>query len=410
MERSLTTNPTFFGDVARQMELGPRVEELLRTPRRELRVQVPIERDDGTVVSFRGFLVQHDSSRGPMKGGVRCTRNLSGADVGELASLMTWKNALLNLPFGGSACGIAVEPRLLSLHEWERLIRAFVHRIHDVIGPQRDVYGPDMNTGGQVMAWMMDEYSKLHGHTPAVVTGKPIELYGTHGHRAAGGRGVALVTASVLAQDGTQLEGTSVAVQGFGQVGRAAALALFQKGAKIVAVSDSRGGIFRADGLHIPSLIEHKSGTGRVAGFPGADSLTQSDLLALDVNVLLPAATGGVLHRGNAQDVRARWVIEAANAPVTVEADAALRERGVTVVPDILANGGGAAVSYLEWVQNQQQHRWSEERVLSELDTLLNTAVQTVLEVSRNKQVPLRTAAYMVAVGRVGRATVLRGL
>jgi len=400
----------YFREAAKLMDLTPRIEELLMMPQREIRVQVSVERDDGTVASYRGYLVQHDSSRGPMKGGIRCTRNLNGFEVNGLAALMTWKTAVVNVPFGGSACGIAVEPRLLSPREWERLIRTFMQAVHDVVGPNRDIYGPDMNTGAQVMAWLMDEYAKVHGLTPAVVSGKPLDLHGTHGHSTAGGRGVARVVAASLKNMDQNLVGATVAIQGFGQVGRATARYLHEAGAKIIAVSDSRSGILRGDGLHVPSLIDHKRNTGGLRAFPGADNITNHELLTLGVDVLIPAATSSVLNDRNANNVQAKLIVEAANAPISADADMIFRDRGIIVTPDIMANAGGVTVSYFEWVQNLQRYRWTEERVHEELDRAVDKAMSLVVEISKSKQVPLRTAAYMLAIGRVGKATVLRGL
>ncbi len=400
----------FFREAAKLMDLSPRIEELLLMPQREVRVQVALERDDGSVASFRGYLVQHDSSRGPMKGSIRCSRDFSGFEVNALASLMTWKTAVANVPFGGSSCGIAVEPRLLSLREWEKLIRTFLRQIHDVIGPNTDVYGPDMNTGSQVMAWMMDEYAKVHGLTPAVVTGKPLDLHGSFGSVEAGGRGISMAAIGALKDRGIDVQNATVAIQGFGQVGRSTARFLHEAGARVIAVSDSRGGIMRGDGLHIPSLVDHKRNNGTLAGFPGADRLTNQEILTLGVDALVPAAISSVLTDANASQVQAKVVVEAANAPTTPDADHILRDRGVVVVPDILASVGGVAVSYFEWVQNLQRYRWTEERVNDEIDKAMAAAMVTVADVAKNKRLSLREAAYVVAIGRVGKATVLRGL
>ncbi|MFW6079906.1 MAG: Glu/Leu/Phe/Val family dehydrogenase, partial [Gemmatimonadota bacterium] len=327
-----------------------------------------------------------------------------------LASLMTWKCAVVDLPYGGAKGGIDVDPADLTADEVERLTRTFVERTHAFIGPNEDIPAPDVNTNPGVMAWILDEYSKFHGFTPAVVTGKPVELGGSRGRVSATGRGVAILTARTAADLGVGLDGASVAIQGFGNVGGWAAHFLEDAGARIVAVSDIGGGIFDGDGLDVEAVAEVCDAEGTVTAYDGAaESIANAELLALDVDILVPAALGGVIHEGNADDIRATMVVEAANAPVTPAADRRLHERGVAVLPDILANAGGVTVSYFEWVQNLQQFRWSAARVDEELRATLDRAYDTVREIARGEDVPMRSAAFMLAARRVARAMEMRG-
>jgi glutamate dehydrogenase (NAD(P)+) len=318
---------------------------------------------------------------------------------------------VVNLPFGGAKGGITVDPARLTPREQERLTRRFVQQIHDIIGPQRDIPAPDVNTNAQVMAWIMDEYSRMHGFSPAVVTGKPLDLFGSRGREQATGRGVVMALTEYLADAGRgAVRGKSFAIQGFGNVGSWTARFLHEQGGQVVAVTDAGGGTHAADGLDIPALLEHARATGTVAGFVGGEPITNEALLALDVDVLVPAALGGVLTEANAADVRASIVLEAANAPTTPKADEMLQARGVTVLPDIWVNAGGVTVSYFEWVQNIQQFSWEEDRITTELGRHLRDAYATLARVVRERRVSFRTAAYVVAIGRVGRATTLRGV
>jgi len=400
----------YFNEAARRMELAPAIEELLVTPLREIQVQVAIERDDGSVATFIGYRIQHDNARGPMKGGLRYHPEVDLAEVRSLASLMTWKTAVVDIPYGGAKGGIACDPKELSRDELRRLTHRFVDQIHDVIGPNLDIPAPDVNTNAQVMAWIMDRYSRYHGHSPAVVTGKPVDLYGSEGREAATGRGVTIVTREALGHRGEELAGKTVAIQGFGNVGSWAARLLHDEGAKVVAVSDVKGGIHAGGGLDLPALLAHVAESGSVVELPGSEPITNEELLALDCDVLIPAALGGVFTAENAGAVRARLVVEGANGPTEPEADLVFRERGIEVVPDIFANAGGVTVSYFEWVQNVQQFRWDEERVNRELEAILVKADRALRRVAEDREVALRTAAFIVAIGRVGRATVLRGI
>jgi glutamate dehydrogenase (NAD(P)+) len=317
---------------------------------------------------------------------------------------------VVNLPYGGAKGGIAVDPSRLSLKELERLTRKFVDQIHDVIGPTRDIPAPDVNTNPQVMAWIMDQYSKYHGHSPAVVTGKPLELYGCRGREAATGRGLLFIAREILRDVGSSVKGTRFAVQGFGNVGSHAARLLHEDGGIVVAVSDVTGGVQNPQGLDVPSLFEHVRRTGGVKGFPGGMPCRNEDVLTCDCDVLVPAALGGVVTKQVAAEVRARIVLEGANAPCTPEADEVFEKKGVLVVPDILANAGGVTVSYFEWVQNLQHVTWDEERVNGELERVMREAYEKVAQISRSRKLPLRTSAYVLAIGRVGKATVLRGI
>ncbi len=401
----------YFRRAARIMDLSAHVEKLLVTPYREVKVDVSITLDNGELGTFIGYRVQHDLSRGPMKGGLRYHPTVDMDEALGLASLMTWKTAVVNLPYGGAKGGIAVDPAALSPRELERLTRRFVQQIHDIIGPQTDIPAPDVNTNAQVMAWIMDEYSRIHGFAPAVVTGKPVDLFGSKGREEATGRGVVFALEEYLrdARLG-EARGQTFAVQGFGNVGSWAARFFHERGGRVVAVSDVRGGVRNPEGLDVPRLVEHVRETKSVVGFAGTEAVTNEELLLSDVDVLVPAALGGVITEANARDVRARLVLEAANAPTTPRADEILAERGITVLPDIYVNAGGVTVSYFEWAQNIQQFRWDEERVNAELQRYMREAYATLAKIVRQRKVPFRTAAFIVAIGRVGRATVLRGV
>ncbi len=400
----------YFKKAARIMDVGERIERLLITPLRDVKVQVSIELDNGEIRTFSGYRCQHDNSRGPMKGGLRYHPEVDAHEVQGLASLMTWKTAVVNLPYGGAKGGITVDPSTLSIKELERLTRKFVDQIHDVIGPTRDIPGPDMNTNPQVMAWIMDQYSKYHGHSPAVVTGKPVELYGSRGRDSATARGLLAVCRQILQDVGLPMQGMRFAVHGFGNVGSHVARLFHDAGATLVAVSDAHGGVQNPRGLDVPGLFEHVKRHGSVKDFGGGNACRSEDILVTDCDVLVPAAVGGVIDRNVAKEVRARIVLEGANAPCTPDADEVFEERGVLLVPDILANAGGVTVSYFEWVQNLQHVTWDEERVNAELERVMAEAYEKVGQISRSRKLPLRTSAYVLAIGRVGKATVLRGI
>lgn len=392
------------------LDLGERVEKLLLTPDREMKVEVSVELDNGEVTTYTGYRIQHNDARGPMKGGLRYHPTVDAEDVTALSSLMTWKTAVVNIPFGGAKGGINCDPSTLSSRELERVTRKFVSNIKEIIGPNVDIPAPDVNTNAQVMAWVMDEYSRFYGFSPAVVTGKPIDLHGSFGREEATGRGVAFVTADIMADLGKPLQGATVSIQGFGNVGSFAALFLHQLGAKVIAVSDIHGALYRPDGLPILELLEYIRMQRTVNGFSEAETIPGEDIFTLPCDVFIPAALGGILDANRARALRADVVIEAANAPTTPEGDAVLHKRGIPVVPDILANAGGVTVSYFEWAQNIQQFRWDGERVNQELKTTLAKSYRDVKNLAQSRQVPLRTAAYILALGRVAKATVMRGI
>jgi len=400
-----------FDLAADLLELSDAMRVALKTPYREVMIEIPLICDSGDLRTFRGYRVQHNLARGPMKGGLRYHPDVDLDEARALASLMTWKTAVVDLPYGGAKGGIDCDPRSpsLSQRDLENITRTFVERLQVFIGPNQDIPAPDLNTNAQVMAWIVDEYSKFHGFTPGVVTGKPIALGGSEGRESATGRGVALISSLAARDHGVKLEGARVAIQGFGNVGSWSARFLAEMGARVVAVSDVEGAVHSGSGLDLAAVSDAVATSGSVVGTDGVERISNADLLALDVDVLVPAALGHVIHGGNARDVRARLIVEGANAPVTPVADEILAERSIPVVPDILANAGGVTVSYFEWVQNLQQFRWSADRVDQELTATLERAYRTVREVSEAKRVSMRTAAFILAIRRVATATELRG-
>jgi glutamate dehydrogenase (NAD(P)+) len=400
----------YFNQAADHMGLSQNMRTLLLTPKREVKVQIAMEMDNGEIGTYIGYRVQHDDARGPMKGGLRYHPEVDAAEVETLAQLMTWKTAVVNIPYGGAKGGIAVDINKLSRGELERITRRFIDNIHDMIGPDKDIPAPDMGTNAQVMAWAVNQYEKYHGFSPACITGKPLELHGSQGREEATGRGVVIATEAVLKQLHKTLAGSTVALQGFGNVGSFAARFLHEAGARVVGVTDVAGGVWNPDGLDISALLRWNADHKGVAGFPGSDAITNEQLLRSDVDLLIPAALGGVITEEVARDVRARVVIEAANNPTRAEADEILHKRNVVVVPDILANAGGVTVSYFEWVQNRQHFNWDLARVRKELDRVMVDSFERVWNIAQEKHVSLRTAAYIIGIGRVGRATVLGGI
>ncbi len=410
MKTAFEAAEQYFEEAATVMNLTSSMRELLLIPEREVKVQVPIKRDNGEIATFVGFRIQHNSKRGPMKGGLRYHHEVNADEVLALASLMTWKTAVVDLPYGGAKGGIAVNPKDLSIDELERLTRRFVDEIHDIFGPDKDIPAPDMGTNSQTMAWIMNQYEKFHGFSPGCVTGKPVELYGAEGREEATGRGVGTLTLALLRKFGRSIESSTVAIQGFGNVGTFTAAYLQKAGGKVVAISDVSGAIFNKDGIDITAALAWVADKKSLAGFPGGESISNEALLALDVDVLIPAALGGVLTEDNAKDVRARFIVEAANGPTTPEADAIFNKKDVIVLPDILANAGGVTVSYFEWVQNQQYFRWDLGRVREELERTMTRSFDKVWSTAQEKKVSLRVAAYLVGIGRVARATTLGGI
>ncbi len=400
----------YFDKAAARLDLTGNMRTLMVTPDRELRVEVAIEMDSGQIGNFIGYRVQHDNARGPFKGGLRFHPHVDQDEARALASLMTWKTAVVDIPFGGGKGGMNCDPAKLSRAELERLTRRFVQQIHDFIGPHKDIPAPDVGTDAQVMAWIMNEYAKFHGFHPACVTGKPVELHGSAGREAATGYGVALIVREMLGKLGRTIAGTTFAIQGYGNVGGFAARFLHQQGGKVIAVSDAHGGLVNREGLAIPDLDKHVAAHRVVEGFPGGDPITNEQLLTLPVDVLIPAALGGVFDASMARAVRAGLIVEAANGPTWPEADAVFEERGIPVVPDILANAGGVVVSYFEWVQNLQHFRWPLEQVQREEERRMVESFAKVYEMAQRKAVSMRTAAFMLAIARVGRARVLGGI
>jgi glutamate dehydrogenase (NAD(P)+) len=402
MDESLLSARSSLADAVTALSLPPHALEQLATPRRSLRVAVPIERDDGTIAVFHGWRVQHNLSRGPAKGGLRYHLDVSEEEVTALAMAMTWKCALLDLPYGGAKGGIKVDPNTLSRRELERLTRRYASEISPIIGPDRDIPAPDVGTDEQMMAWIMDTYSVLSGYTvPGVVTGKPISIGGSAGRSQATGDGLAKVTDLALGG----LAGVTCAVQGFGKVGRHAVRALVSRGARIVAVSDVAGSVHDPAGLDVTALERHVEAHGTVAGFAPT-----CDIWSVEADVLVPAALATAITADVAHRVRARFIVEGANGPTTPAADVVLEQRGITVVPDILANAGGVAVSYLEWVQDTQHLFWSESEVIAHMHRIMTRSWEAVAAYAEERGCSLRAAAHQLAVSRVWEAHRIRGL
>jgi len=409
--RALDATQLYFTRAAEHLGLQSRVCQLLADANRELQVQLPIEMDDGHLATFTGYRVQHNNARGPMKGGLRYHPEVDLDEVRSLAALMTWKTAVVNLPYGGAKGGIAVDIHQLSERELERLTRKFVSKLHEVIGPDTDIPAPDMGTDYRAMAWIMNEYGKFEGFNPACVTGKPVELYGIPGREEATGRGVGILCLKLLSRLGRDPQQTRVAIQGFGNVGLHTARFLQLADCKIVAVSDLTGAYFKPGGLDISEMIQfvHR-GDGTLRDYRGTELMPAEQLLELDVDVLIPAAVGGVITNSNVHHVKAPIIIEAANGPIWPDADDHLAEAGVTVLPDILANAGGVTVSYFEWVQNRQYYDWSLDRVRQELDRVLSGAFEEVWQMAGERKMSLRTAAYILGIDRVRQAVELGGI
>lgn len=401
-----------LAEAVAQLGLDDGFHDLLRTPRREVTVAVPLRRDDGQVEVLHGYRVQHNLTRGPAKGGVRFHPDTDLDEVRALAMWMTWKCALIGIPYGGAKGGVAVDPKKLSRNELERVTRRYASEIMPLVGPEKDIPAPDVGTDEQTMAWFMDTYSIHSGYTvTGVVTGKPMAVGGSMGRGGATSRGVMYTAFCALRDADLDPRDVTVAVQGFGKVGGLAAQFLHDAGCKVVAVSDVEGGVYDPGGLDPTALLRHlRSGGSSVVGYPGTDTITNQELLSLGVDVLVPAALEGVIHAGNADQVKARFIVEGANGPTTPDADAILEDRGVLVVPDILANSGGVAVSYFEWVQDLQAYFWSEDEVNVRLRKLMERSYAEVSELAADRKVSMRTAAQMIGVGRVAEAHRTRGL
>ena len=400
-----------FEHAARILELDPGIWKILTHPKRQIIVSCPIQMDNGQIEVFTGYRVQYNITLGPAKGGIRYHPDVSLDEVTALAAWMTWKCAVAHIPFGGGKGGIICDPTRMSPRELEALTRRYVAEIIDAIGPEKDVPAPDVNTNDQVMAWIMDTYSMHVGHTEtAVVTGKPIEMGGSLGRREATGRGVMIVTREAAKHLGLEITGAKVAIQGFGNVGSISADLLAAIGARIVAVTDWKGGVYNENGLDVAKLIAYTTEHKTVAGFPAADALSNDQLWALDVDVLIPAALENQITAENAPLIRAKILTEGANGPTTPEAHKILHERGVFVIPDILANSGGVTTSYFEWVQDRYGYFWDLSEVNERLEKKMCQAFDSVLQTALKYSVDLRTAAYIVAISRVGTVTRLRGM
>jgi len=400
-----------FDMAAEYLKLDPGLRQILRTPKRVMEVSVPVKMDNGQTKVFTGFRVQHNVSRGPAKGGLRYHPNVTLDEVKALAAWMTWKTATVNLPYGGAKGGIVCDPTKMSRRELEALTRRYIAEIIDLIGPEKDVPAPDVNTNDQVMAWVMDTYSMHVGHTStAVVTGKPVEMGGSLGRREATGRGVMIVARESAAHLGFDIKGARVAIQGFGNVGSVSAQLLSTVGATIVAITDQAGGVYNAQGLDLTTLADYAQQHKTVKGFPGAEPITNTQLFALDVDFLISAALENQLTIDNAPAVRAKVVIEAANGPTTPDAHTHLHERGIMVVPDILANSGGVTVSYFEWVQDMAQFFWSEQEVNQKLEKLMLKAFAQVRKLAKDRKLSMRTAALSLGVEKVSKEKARRGL
>ena len=400
-----------FHDAADHLSLKRGIREYLATPHRELVVNFPVQMDDGSVRLFTGYRVHHSSVLGPTKGGIRYSPEVRISEVRALAMWMTWKSALMHLPYGGAKGGVACDPRQLSRRELERLTRRYATEISVLMGPLSDIPAPDVGTNADVMAWIMDTYSMHKGYSvSSVVTGKPIPIGGSVGRSDATGRGVLIATREAARLRGIPLAGSRVAIQGFGNVGEAAARLLHEQGCRIVAVSDIAGGCVQPSGLDPRAVLQHMRRTGTVMGFPGATTVSNADLLELPCEILIPAAIEGQITGDNAARIQAEIIVEAANGPTTPEADAILAGRGVLVVPDILANAGGVTVSYFEWVQDLQAYFWSVEEINEHLERIMVSTFGRVAALAEAQRVTLRTAALIVAVQRVADALLTRGI
>jgi glutamate dehydrogenase (NAD(P)+) len=398
----------FFHKAADHLGLDDKLRTVLITPRRVVRVEIVTESDSGEIMHHLGFRVQHSESRGPMKGGLRFHPDMDEDHAAGLASLMTWKTAVVDIPYGGAKGGINCDPSKLSEAELHRITTTFVSLIREIIGPTIDIPAPDVNTNAKIMGWIMDEYSRFYGFSPGVVTGKPVDLFGSLGREEATGRGVMYALEECLKDTKRTLSDVTVAIQGFGNVGSHAARLIHQGGGKIVAVSDISGGLYNENGLDIPALLEWVRLHKVVEGFPGGNKVPGADILTCKCDVLIPAALENAITESNAPAVQAEIIVEAANGPLTPQAHDMLEARNVTVIPDILANAGGVTVSYFEWTQNIQQFQWEEARVIAELEKKMRRAYLSVATLARNDQLDLRTAAFVLAIKRVAHAAAAR--
>lgn len=400
----------YFNSAARVLGLTDDVSMQLRTPRREVKVECTIRMDDGKIGTFVGYRVQHDNARGPFKGGLRYHFDVDDQEVTALAQLMTWKTAVVGVPFGGAKGGIRVDTTKLSQAELQRLTRNFIDGIYEVIGDKADIPAPDMYTNSQVMAWIFDQYANYRGYSPGVVTGKPVELGGSLGRDSATGRGCLFACQNLLAATGGTLKGKRVVVQGFGNVGSWAARLFAEQGAIIVGIADISGGYVNKEGIDVIGALAHLGTNRTLEGWTGADKVTGEVLLTTPCDILIPAALGGVLTKEIAKDVKASIIVEGANGPTTPDADEIFHTKGIHVIPDIYANAGGVTVSYFEWAQNMQHFYWEEEKVNDELHRVMKRNFDKLWEIAKSRNIPMRMAAYVLGVGRVHQATSTRGV
>jgi glutamate dehydrogenase (NAD(P)+) len=399
----------YFDHAADRLKLDDGIRSLLRRPWRELTVSVPVRMDDERIEVFSGYRVQHNGARGPYKGGVRYHPEADHDEVRALASLMTWKTALVNIPFGGAKGGVQCDPHDMSRNELNRLTRRYTINIEHMLGVNRDIPAPDMGTNSQTMAWMMDAYSQIHGYTPGIVTGKPVEFGGSVGRESATGRGVLYTILSLAKDIGVDPAGARVVVQGFGNVGMWSAKLLNEMGCKVIGLSEAHGGVYHEGGIDVIAASAYKRERGTVVGMPGVDPITNEELLELECDFLVPAAINGVIHRGNAPKIRANVIVEAANHAITPEADQILNDRNIPVLPDILVNAGGVIVSYFEWTQNLYQSKWDEGRVNDELDKTMTRAYDEIKAMVERDEITYREAAFAIGVSRVAHVAELRG-
>ena len=399
----------YFEAAADRLKLADDLRVVFWTPYREVTVQIPVKLSDGKVHVYSGYRIQHNGARGPYKGGVRFHPEVDVDEVRALASLMTWKTAVAGVPFGGAKGGVNCPADKLDRSELQQITRSFMNKVEKVLGPTRDIPAPDVNTNAQVMAWMMDEYGKLHGHTPAICTGKPIALEGSYGREAATGRGCVYMFREAAPHLGLSPADTSFVVQGFGNVGSWGARIMQQLGAKMVAVSDAHGAIRNDAGIDANALQDHIAADGKITDFPGAEKMEPDDLVAVPCDVFIPAALGGMIHEGNADRMECKVIVEGANSPTTPAADQILRDKDVYIIPDVMANAGGVVVSYFEWVQNLQHFRWDEREVNDKLGTIMRRAYREVSARAREEGIDLREAAYLVGIERVVEAARTRG-
>ena len=407
---SSSSDPTgaAYKSAVENLGLKSNIARALEMPDRELKVEIPFRKDNGEIDSVVGFRVQHNNTRGPFKGGIRYHHHVDIEEVRSLATLMTWKTALIDIPYGGGKGGIGINPSDYSKTELERISRKFFRAIDPIIGVNIDIPAPDVNTNAQVMSWFMDEYSQTHGYTPGIVTGKPLELGGSEGREAATGRGTAIITREAAEKWNIELKGAKVVVQGFGNVGSYAAKFLHEYGCKIIGVSDISGGLYEPEGFDVDELFDYNYEHRTIDGYQQGKKITNEELLALECDFLIPAALGSAINEQNVDSLNCKIIIEAANGPVTGEAADKLWKKKIAIIPDILTNAGGVTVSYFEWVQNLQQFKWPESEINEKLEQKMVNAFNEVYAVKENKKIPMRIASFMVAIDRVSTAYALR--